>query len=165
MSGTDELFPDATPLPGAAVPPPPPVTGEPGDAAPGAAPAPARRRRGIGAAAFVLGLLAILGDLIGVAIALFALMGALGNVGQILSTNIDNSLGALLGVVVVELIVFFGGILFGGLAVILGIVAAARNRGRVLGVFGVIFGLVVLLSHVALWISTAMSGNVPGVTS
>jgi len=113
----------------------------------------------------VLGLLAILGDLIGVAIALFALMGALGNVGQILSTNIDNSLGALLGVVVVELIVFFGGILFGGLAVILGIVAAARNRGRVLGVFGVIFGLVVLLSHVALWISTAMSGNVPGVTS
>jgi len=164
MSGTDELFPDATPLPGAAVPPPPPGTGDPVDAAPGVV-APTRRRRGIGAAAFVLGLLAIFGDLIGIVVGLVTVLGAIGNLDQILTTNIDSSLGAFLGVIIVELIVFFGGILFGGLAVILGIVAAARNRGRVLGVFGVIFGLVVLLSHVALWISTAMSGNVPGVTS
>lgn len=147
MSGTDELFPDATPLPGAAV-------------APTAAP----RRRGIGAAAFVLGLLAILGDLIGITVALFTLLGAMTNLGQTL-TNVDNSLGAFLGVIILEFAVFFGGILFAVLAVILGIVAAARNRGRVLGIFGVIFGLAVLVTHLVLGITVATSGNVPGVTN
>src|SRR3954447_21008901 len=79
MSGTDDLFPDATPLPGAAVPPPPPVTGDSGVAPAGGAPAAAPRRRGVGAAAFVLGLLAILGDLIGIVVALFTLLGAVTN--------------------------------------------------------------------------------------
>ena len=162
MSGTDDLFPDATPLPGAAVPPAPPVAAEP---AVDAAPTVARRRRGLGAAAFVLGLLAILGDLIGVTVALFTLLGAIGNLGQLLTTNVDNSLGAFLGVIILEFLVFFGGILFAVLAVILGIVAAARNRGRVLGVFGVIFGLLVLVTHLVLGISLATSGTVPGVTS
>src|SRR3954469_7809119 len=76
MSGTDHLFPDATPLPGAAVPPPPPALAETAPSGPVAPPPVARRRRGLGAAAFVLGLLAILGDLIGVTIALFTLLGA-----------------------------------------------------------------------------------------
>ncbi len=164
MSGTDELFPDATPLPGAAVPPPPPAGSEPAATGASAAPPAAPRRRGVGATAFVLGLLAILGDLIVIVVALFTLLGAIGNIGQTL-TNVDNSLGAFLGVIVLEFIVFFGGILFAALAVILGIVAAVRNRGRVLGVFGVIFGLVVLVSHVALWIYATTSGTVPGVTS
>lgn len=145
MSGTDELFPDATPLPAVA-------------------PVATHRRRGLGAAAFVLGLLAILGDLIGVTVALFTLLGAVTNLGQTF-TNIDSSLGALFGVIVLEFLVFFGGILFAVLAVILGIVAAARNRGRVLGIFGVIFGVAVLLTHVALGITIATSGNVPGVTN
>jgi hypothetical protein len=167
MSGTDDLFPDATPLPGAAVPPAPPVAGGPAADASGpatVASAVAPRRRGIGAAAFVLGLLAILGDLIGVTVALFTLLGAVTNLGQTL-TNVDNSLGAFLGVIILEFVVFFGGILFAVLAVILGIVAAARNRGRVLGVFGVIFGLAVLVTHIVLGITVATSGNVPGVTS
>ncbi len=169
MSGTDDLFPDATPLPGAAVPPAPPVAGEvnatPFAAPPGAqtTPATAHRRRGIGVAAFVLGLLAILGDLIGLVVAFFTLLGAVTDLPHTL-TNVDNSLGALLGVVILEFLVFFGGILFGVLAVILGIVAAARNRGRVLGVFGVIFGLAVLATHIALGVTIATSGNVPGVT-
>jgi hypothetical protein len=165
MSGTDDLFPDATPLPGAAVPPPPPGLTEPAAAGSAAASADAPHRRGIGVAAFVLGLLAILGDLIGVTVAFFTLLGAVGNIGATL-TNVDNSLGAILGVVILEFLVFFGGIVFAALAVILGIVAAARNRGRVLGVFGVIFGLVVLVTHLVLGISIATSsGNVPGLTS
>jgi hypothetical protein len=164
MSGTDELFPDATPLPGAAVPPPPPVAYEPGAEAPGQAPAPAPRRRGIGTAAFVLGLLAILGDLIGLIVAFFTLLGAVTHIGETL-TNVDNSLGAFLGVIILEFIVFFGGILFAALAVILGIVAAVRNRGRVLGIFGVIFGVVVLVSHIVFGIYVTTQGNVPGVTS
>jgi len=149
MSGTDELFPDATPLPVA--------TPLPAGAA-------APRRRGMGAAAFVLGLLAILGDLIGVVVALFTLLGAVTKLGQTL-TNVDDSLGAFLGVIILEFLVFFGGILFALLAVILGIVAAARNRGRVLGIFGAIFGLGVLVTHLVIGVTVATSGNVPGVTS
>lgn len=157
MSGTDDLFPDAAQLPGAAVPPTSPT---PAASAPVAAP----RRRGIGSAAFVLGLLAILGDILGVVVALFTLLGSVTHLGETLS-NVDNSLGAFLGVIILEFIVYFGGILFALLAVILGIVAAVRNRGRVLGVFGVIFGIAVLAVHVTLAITIATSGNVPGVTS
>lgn len=112
----------------------------------------------------MLGLLAIFGDLVGIVVALFTLLGAVTHLGQTL-TNVDNSLGAFLGVIILEFLVFFGGILFAALAVILGIVAAVRNRGRVLGIVGVIFGLAVLATHVALGISIAASGNVPGVTS
>ncbi len=113
----------------------------------------------------MLGLLAILGDLIGLIVAFFTVLGAIGNLGQILTTNVDNSLGAFLGVVILAFIVFFGGILFAALAVILGIVAVVRNRGRVLGIFGVIFGLVVLVSHIAFGIYVTTQGNVPGVTN
>ncbi len=95
---------------------------------------------------------------------MFTLLGAVTHIGQTL-TNVDNSLGAFLGVIILEFLVFFGGILFAVLAVTLGIVAAVRNRGRVLGVFGVIFGLAVLVTHIVLGISIASSGNVPGVTS
>ncbi|HEY4226363.1 MAG TPA: hypothetical protein VGM70_11160 [Pseudolysinimonas sp.] len=163
MSGTDDLFPDATAHPAAAVPPAVPVTPP---AAPGAvvAPAAAVRRRGVGVAAFVLGPLALLGDLVGIIIAFATFASAITNIGTELD-NVDDSLGALLGVIIVEFIIFFGGIVFGLLAVILGIVAAVRNRGRVLGVFGVIFGLVVLISHVVLLVAVTTSGNVPGVTS
>jgi hypothetical protein len=169
MSGTDDLFPDATPLPGAAVPPAPPVLSEPVAAGPAvtgpaAPPAVAPRRRGIGVAAFVLSLLAILGDLIGLIVAFFTLLGAITDLPKTFS-NVDGNLGAILGVIILEIIVFFGGMLFALLAVILGIVAAVRNRGRVLGIFGVIFGLVVLITHIALWITVSTSGNVPGVTS
>lgn len=171
MSGTDDLFPDATPLPGAAVPPAPPVYDGPaaGPAAgpassPGAAAVAAPRRRGMGAAAFVLGLLAILGDLIGLAVAFFTLLGSVTHLGETLS-NVDNSLGAFLGVIILEFIVFFGGILFAVLALILGLVAAVRNRGRVLGIFGMIFAIGVLLAHIAFYVAISTSGNVPGVTS
>jgi hypothetical protein len=159
MSGTDDLFPDATQHPGAVVPPPPPVASTPD------APTVAPRRRGVGAAAFVLGLLAIVGDFIGIVVALFSLLGAITDLPAEVA-NVDNSLGALLGVIILEIGIFFAGILFALLAVILGIVAAARNRGRVLGIFGVIFGILVLATHLILGISVATSGgNLPGVTS
>lgn len=161
MSGTDDLFPDAEQHPGALVPPAPPST--PATSPSAAPPAAPPRRRGIGTAAFVLGLLAVFGDLIGVIVAFFTLLGAVTDLRGTF-TNIDGSLGAVLGVVILEVIFFFGGILFGLLAVILGLVAAIRNRGRVLGVFGVIFGLGVLVVHVMILITVTTSNNVPGLT-
>lgn len=161
MSGTDDLFPDATQHPGAAVPPGASGPLGAGMERPSTV---APRRRGIGVAAFILGALALLGDLIGIIVAGVTLAGTFANLGSQL-TNIDNSLGSLIGVIVVEFLVFFGGVLFGLLAVIIGIVAAVRNRGRAFGIFGVIFGLIVLISHVGLGVVIATSGNVPGVTS
>jgi hypothetical protein len=156
-SGTDELFPGATEHPGVAAPV---GTPPPGAVAPVSPPI----RRGLGVSALILGILAVLGDLIGIVVAFIALAGAVTHVGETLS-NVDNSLGAFLGVIVLEFVVFGGGILFGLLAVVLGIIAAIRRRGRAAGIVGIVLGALVLLSHLGLAIVIGTSGNVPGVTS
>jgi hypothetical protein len=152
-TGTDALFPGATAHPAAAVPTAPApavVTSTPV--------APSGPRRGIGVAAFVLGLLAMLGDLIAIVLAFIALAGAISNLGATLDDP-AHSLGSAIGVLIIIAIAFFGGMLFALLAVILGLVAAIRNRGRVLGVFGVIFGLLILIGHIGVIIAAATSGN------
>lgn len=141
MMGTDELFPDAIEH--------------------SATPAP---RRALGIAAFLLGLLALLGDLLGIVVAVVTLARAATHGDQTLS-NVDNSLGAVIGVIVLELVVFIGGIVCGLLALVFGILAAIRRRGRVLGAFGAVFGLFVLITHLVLAIVISSSGNVPGVTA
>ena len=164
MSGTDELFPDAEQHPGALVPPPPSPPVPVAAAVVSASASPAAPRRGIGVAALIVGALALIGDLIGIVIAVVTFAGAITKTGST-PTNIDDSLGALIGVIIVEFLVFFGGVIFGLLAAILGIVAAVRNRGRVLGVVGAVFGVIVLIGHLSLGIAVATSGNLPGVTS
>jgi hypothetical protein len=136
MSGTDE---QPVPVPSAVEPVAP--------AAP-AAPVAVKPRRGLGAASFILGLLAILGDLIAMVLAVVAFAGAITNIGGVLNDP-TRSLGSAIGVVIVAAIAVFGGLLFALLAVILGLVAAIRNRGRVLGVFGIIFGLLILIGHIS----------------
>jgi len=115
-------------------------------------------RRGLGAAAFVLGLLAILGDLAALVIGLIAVAGAITNVSGVL-TDPTGSLGSAIGVLVIAAIAVFGGLLFALLAVILGLAAAIRNRGRVLGVFGIIFGLIILIGHISAIVGIAMAPN------
>jgi hypothetical protein len=145
-SGTDELFPGATEH--AAVPLP---------AAPTARP-------GIGRAALILGILAVLGDLIGIVVAMIALATAVTHVSETLS-NVDNSLGAFLGVVVLEFAVYGGGIVLGLIAVGLGVIAAVRRRGRATGIVGAALGGLVVISHVTFGLVIGSSGNLPGVTN
>jgi len=147
MSGTDEQPVPVHPEP--AVPAAPP-------AAVVAPPVAAKPRRGLGAASFILGLLAIFGDLIALVLGLIAFAGAITNIGGVLNDP-TGSLGSAIGVIIVVAIAVFGGLLFALLAVILGLVAAIRNRGRVLGVFGIIFGLLILLGHISTIVGIAMT--------
>ena len=160
MSGTEDQ-----PVPAEAVPAEP-VAAEltPPPASPiAAAPVAVRPRRGLGAASFILGLLAILGDLAALVIGLIAVAGALTNFSSVL-TDPTGSLGSALGVIVIAAVAVFGGLLFALLAVILGLVAAIRNRGRVLGVFGIIFGLIILIGHISAIVGIAMTPS-NGLTS
>jgi hypothetical protein len=143
-AGTDALFPDASEHPVVAFDRP-------------------ASRRGLGIAALILGVLAVLGDLVGIVVAFVALAGAVTHPGETLG-NVDNSLGAFLGVIVLEFAVYGGGIVFGLLAVLLGVIAAVRRRGRVVGLVGAILGALVVVSHAVLGIVIGTSGNVPGVT-
>jgi len=174
MSGTEDQPVPVEPVPvepaaepvAAELTPPPASPIEPASLA--AAPVPAaplavKRRRGLGAASFILGLLAILGDLAALVIGLIAVAGALTNFSSVL-TDPTGSLGSALGVIVIAAVAVFGGLLFALLAVILGLVAAIRNRGRVLGVFGIIFGLIILIGHVSAIVGIAMTPS-NGLTS
>ncbi|MDP9027369.1 MAG: prominin family protein [Actinomycetota bacterium] len=153
MSGTDELFPDATQHPGVAVSP-----------AVGGESAPLRRRRALGVAALILSLLAVLGDLIGIVVAFVALAGAVTSVGDTLN-NVDNSLGTFIGVIVLEFAVYIGGVVFGLLAIVLGLIAAVGRRGCAAGIIGVVLGTIVVVTHVVLGLVIGSSGSVPGVTN
>ena len=168
MSGTDEQPVPVQPTP---VEPAAPPAATPPAATPLAATAPAavvapvevKPRRGVGAAAFILGLLAILGDFVALIVGLIAFAGAITNLGGVLNDP-TGSLGSAIGVVVIAAIAVLGGLLFALLAVILGLVAAIRNRGRVLGVFGIIFGLLILIGHISAIVGIAMTQS-NGLTS
>lgn len=121
-----------------------------------------RKGRGLGIFALVLGILGVLGDLM-VAIALGAQIASLA--GGFEWTSL---LTAFLSVAFLGFIAFFGGLVVGGLALLLGIIAAVKNRGRVAGVFGAILGFLVLGSHLIILILIAAAGSavsgVPGVS-
>jgi len=85
-----------------------------------------------------------------------AFAGAITNIGGVLN-NPTGSLGSAIGVLIVGAVAVFGGLLFALLAVILGLVAAIRNRGRVLGVFGIIFGLLILIGHISALVGIALA--------
>lgn len=120
-----------------------PAVPAPPAGAPVAAPAavPARKGRGIGVFALILGLGAFLAD---VGIVAFA-------IGQVLNLAQNFDLGSLLaglaGFVFLAFIGFWLGLFVAVLAIVLGIVAAVKNRGRIAGILGAILGLLVLASH------------------
>jgi hypothetical protein len=99
--------------------------------------------RGVGAWSFVLGLLAVLIDIAFVVIVLVAILGVLGDVAGGDMPGVSTALAAA-GFAVLAVVLFFGGFVGAGLAVLLGLIALFSGRGRVLGVFGVLFGAAAL---------------------
>jgi hypothetical protein len=124
----------------------------PAAAAPAAAPAVVteapRKSKALGVFALLLGLGAFIGDivLIGIAIA-----GAIGVAQSVSGGNFDFStlLAGFAGFAFIAFIGFWVGIGVAALAMLLGIIAAVKNRGRAAGIFGAIFGLLVLISHLS----------------
>lgn len=108
-----------------------------------------RKKRGMGAWSFVLGLLT---GLVDIAFVVWVVVVIVGTIGDLTSGNlaaISTAIGAA-GLVIVALFVFFGGFLTAGLAALLGLVALISGRGRVLGVFGLLFGAAAVGLRIAL---------------
>lgn len=126
----------------------------------------AKKKRGLGAWSFVLGLLTALAD-IGFAVYFVVTAasligdltagtlgdltegdlteGDLGDLGISISTAIGGS-----GLVLVALFVFFGGFLTAGIGGLLGLIALISGRGRVLGAVGLLFALGAIVVRVLL---------------
>jgi len=126
------------------------VTDTPAEPAAVVAPEPVeKKKRGVGAWSFVLGLLTALGDLAFLVFVVVVLVGAISDLTSGDLSGVATALGAA-GLAIVALGVFFGGFFTGGLAAILGLVALVSGRGRVLGFFGLLFGAAAIAARLLL---------------
>jgi hypothetical protein len=98
-----------------------------------------KKKRGVGAWSFVLGLLTALGDLAFLIFVIVALVGAISAISSGDFSGVTTALAAG-GLTIAAFFVFFGGFFTGGLAALLGLIALISGRGRVLGFFGLLFG-------------------------
>ncbi len=120
-----------------------------------------RRKRGIGAWSFVLGLLTALVDIAFVVILAVTVASFVGGLteGGFGDLGISTAIGGA-GLVLLALFLFFGGFLTAGLGALLGLLALLSGRGRVLGLFGLLFSTGAIVVRVLL----LSSGNfVPGL--
>ena len=108
-----------------------------------------RKKRGVGAWSFVLGLLTALGDIGFLIFTIVVLAGAASAVVSGDFSGAGTALGAA-GLALLALFVFFGGFFTGGLAVLLGLIALISGRGRVLGFLGLLFGIAAIALRVLL---------------
>jgi hypothetical protein len=108
-----------------------------------------KKKRGVGAWSFVLGLLTGLGDLAFVIFGIVVVVGAIADLTSGDFSGVATALGAA-GLAIVALFVFFGGFFAGGLAALLGLIALISGRGRVLGLFGLLFGAGAIALRLAL---------------
>lgn len=171
---SDEKTPENDALEPAATPETPVPAAEPAAAAAAPAPAspvpavvaPERKKRGVGIWAFILGLLTVLGDAGYLAALVASIVNAVGSIG-----SGDPQIGTTLVIGFAGPVVYFGGFLVAGLGALLGLIAAIANRGRVLGILGLLlaaFGLLVrvLIATGAINVVQSFSdglGNVSGL--
>ncbi|MEO5920805.1 MAG: hypothetical protein ABIQ01_06650 [Pseudolysinimonas sp.] len=118
---------------------------------------PPKKSGALGGFALVLAILAILGDL---AVIIFGVISFVG-----LANNFDTStfevssfVTALGAFGVIGAVGFFGGIILALLSLLFGIIAIAKRRGRVAGVFAVILSILVLITHGSLALALAQAG-------
>jgi hypothetical protein len=148
-------------------PPPPPQapaaqtatphTPAPAPAVVEVAPAPRRKGRFPGVASLILALLVVLGDIVIVIVAIASIAS--------FASDFDLSTGmaTFLAFSAFAIVAFWGGIVVAGLALLLGIISIISNRGRIAGVFGTIFSVLILLSHISIAFAIANAGDVADV--
>ncbi len=108
-----------------------------------------RKKRGVGAWSFALGLLTALGDIGFLIFAIVVLVGAASAVVSGDFSGLGTALGTA-GLALLALFIFFGGFFTGGLAALLGLIALISGRGRVLGFLGLLFGIAAIALRVLL---------------
>ena len=118
----------------------------------------APKGRGLGIFALILGLLAFIGDIVLIVIAIVGAVGLASSV-QAGTFDLTSLLLGLGGLIFAAFIALIGGLIVAALAILLGIIAAVKNRGRVQGVIGTILGLLVLLTHIGILATFLGSGD------
>jgi hypothetical protein len=108
-----------------------------------------KKKRGVGAWSFALGLITALGDLAFLIFVIVILVGAFASLSSGDFSGVTTALGAA-GLALAAFFIFFGGFFTGGLAVLLGLIALLTGRGRVLGVFGLLFGAAAIVVRLLL---------------
>lgn len=106
--------------------------------------APAKKRRGFGVWSFVLGLLAVLADLLIVVLIAVALGSAFTNFSNGADDSLTAGLSGVLVVAGIAVIAYWAAIGMAGLSILLGIIALFRG-GRAFAIVGMIFSIGVLL--------------------
>jgi hypothetical protein len=129
----------------------------PAPAEPAAAPVvvadqPVRKSHALGIFALILGLIAFLGD-IGVLVFAVIQIAAFAQ-----TLDFSTGLTGLAAFAGLALLAFWVGIAVAALAVLLGLIAAIKNRGRAAGIVGLIFGLLVLITHISIGLSILGAG-------
>lgn len=149
----ESAVPAPTPAEPVVVPEPAPAAAAPAAETPVApaavVPVVEKKKRGVGAWSFVLGLLTALTD---VAFLVFGIVAVVGAASAIFGgdySTIGTVLGAA-GLALLALFVFFGGFVTAGLAALLGLVALVSGRGRVLGLFGLLFAAAAIIVRVVI---------------
>ena len=119
---------------------------------------PARKSGALGGFALILGLIAFLGDVAVLVIAIVQIVSLFSNfdISQLLSAS---TIGPLAAFLAIATIAFWGGLVVAALAVLLGFIAAIKNRGRVAAVFGIIFGILVLVTHLGIAFTLLSAGS------
>ncbi len=123
-----------------------------------------KKGSGVGIASLLFAILAVIADL---AIFVFALVTIVSVINNFDFANFDipTIVAGLGAAAFVAIVGFFGGIVLALLALLLGIIAIVKNRGRVAGVFGVIFSILVLITHGSVALGIAQSGEaISGIT-
>jgi hypothetical protein len=139
---------EPTPVAAPAVPP-----------TPAYAPPPPTPRRALGATGFVLSLLAFLGDFVVAIVLLATFISAIGNLVGYLQGQDAGAFGAAAAAFVAAILAGIAGTLLAVVGIVLGCIAAARNRGRVLGVFAIVLGGLVIVTRILLLVGIATNGN------
>lgn len=139
-------------------PPPAPQTQAVPAAAPTEVATVAKKGSGVGIASLLFAILAVLVDLAIFVFALVTIFSIFSNF-DMATFEISSLLAGLGAAAIVAVVGFFGGIALAVLALLLGIIAIAKNRGRVAGVFGVIFSILVLVTHGSIALAIAQSGD------
>lgn len=108
--------------------------------------APAKKKRALGNWSFNIGLLALLAE-IGLLISIWATVASV-QAGIEAGQGTDVAPGSVLLIEQIAVVVFWAGLAIAILAVLLGAIAIATGRGRSSGVWGVLFGAVVIVLRI-----------------
>lgn len=128
--------------------------------------APPKKKSGaLGGFALVLSILAILGDLVVIIFGVITLVSAVNGI-NLDTLDFSGILAAMGAFAAIAVFAFFGGLILGLLALLLGLIAAIKGRGRVAGVFAIILSILVLITHGSVALAIAQAGtSIGGITS